>query len=321
MDKPSLVAEIRKRGLKSVSAVLRELGKGEDEKSKNGLASLLKSMWHDEYIDERDARYINDRVHANIQKDGTFSVIPRVYGGVTTADDLIRIGEVAKKYAVPMVKVTGGQRIDLLGVKKDDLPKMWADLGMPSGHAYTKAFRTCKTCVGSEYCRYGTNDSTALGVALERRFQGFEFPAKVKLAVSGCPRNCAESTVKDVGVIATEGGEWEVSVGGAAGASVRKTDVLCRVKTQEEALTVIGRFLIYYRDNAKWLERTYDFVPRLGVEKLRDIIVNDSLGICAQLDVEVEKTIAAYVDPWLERDNPAFAGQFEDVKRVPLPLL
>jgi nitrite reductase (NADH) large subunit len=320
LDKPTLVAEVKARGLKSVSAVLRELGTGDDEKSRNGLASMLKGLWGSEYVDERDSRFINDRVHANIQKDGTFSVIPRTYGGVTTADDLIRIGQVAKKYKVPMVKYTGGQRIDLLGVKKDDLPKVWADLGMPSGYAYTKALRTVKTCVGSEFCRYGTNDSTGLGIDLEKRFQGFEFPAKVKLGVSGCPRNCAESTVKDVGVVATEGGEWEVSVGGAAGAHVRKTDVLCRVKTKAEALRVIGRFLIYYRDNAKWLERTYDFVPRVGIEKLRQIIAEDSLGIGDQLDAEVEKTIAAYVDPWLERDTPAFAGQFEDVKAIPLPM-
>jgi nitrite reductase [NAD(P)H] large subunit len=321
LDKPALVTEVKRRGLKSVSAVLRELGSGDDEKSRNGLASMLKGLWGAEFIDERDSRFINDRVHANIQKDGTFSVVPRIYGGVTSADELIRIGEVAKKHKVPMVKITGGQRIDLLGVKKDDLPAVWADLGMPSGYAYTKALRTVKTCVGSEFCRYGTNDSTGLGIAMEKRFQGFEFPAKVKLAVSGCPRNCAESTVKDVGVIATEGGEWEVSAGGAAGAHVRKSDVLCRVKTKEEALRVIGRFLIYYRDNAKWLERTYDFVPRIGIETLREIIVNDSEGICSQLDDEVEKAIAAYVDPWLERDNPAFAGQFEDVRRVPLPLL
>src|SRR5215213_8612820 len=209
----------------------------------------------------------------------------------------MRIAQVAVKYNVPMVKVTGGQRIDLLGIPKEKLPEVWADLGMPSGYAYTKAFRTCKTCVGTDFCRYGTNDSTGLGIAIEKRFQGFEFPAKVKMAVSGCPRNCAEATVKDVGVIATEGGEWEVSVGGAAGASVRKTDVLCRVKTQEEALTVIGRFLIYYRDNAKWLERTYDFVPRVGVERLKAIIVDDSLGLAAYLDAEVEKSVAAYVDP------------------------
>ncbi|MDY3559270.1 nitrite reductase large subunit NirB [Gemmata sp. JC673] len=321
MDKPTLVAAVRERGLKSVSAVLRELGTADDEKSRNGLASMLKGIWGTEYIDERDSRFVNDRVHANIQKDGTFSVVPRVYGGITTADDLIKIGEVAKKYAVPMVKFTGGQRVDLLGIKKEDLPGVWADLGMPSGYAYAKALRTVKTCVGSEFCRYGTNDSTGLGIDLEKRFQGFEFPAKVKLAVSGCPRNCAESTVKDVGVIATEGGEWEVSIGGAAGAHVRKTDVLCRVQTKGDALKVIGRFLIYYRDNAKWLERTYDFVPRIGVEKLREIIVNDSLGVCAALDVEVEKTMAAYVDPWLERDKPVYAGQFDEAKRVPLPLI
>jgi nitrite reductase (NADH) large subunit len=321
LDKPTLVAEVKKRGLKSVSAVLRELGTGDDEKSRNGLASMLKGIWGTEYIDERDSRFINDRVHANIQKDGTFSVIPRVYGGVTSADELIKIGEVAKKYNVPMVKITGGQRIDLLGIKKEDLPAVWADLGMPSGYAYTKALRTVKTCVGSEFCRYGTNDSTGLGIDMEKRFQGFEFPAKVKLGVSGCPRNCAESTVKDVGVVATEGGEWEVSVGGAAGAHVRKSEVLCRVKTKEEALRVIGRFLIYYRDNAKWLERTYDFVPRIGIEKLSEIIVSDSLGICSTLDEEVEKTIAAYVDPWLERDNPAFSGQFENTTKIPLPVL
>lgn len=321
LDKPALVAEVRKRGLKSVTAVLRELGTGEDEKSKMGLASLLKSIWHDEYVDERDARFINDRVHANIQKDGTFSVVPRIYGGVTTADELIRIGEVAKRHRVPMVKITGGQRIDLLGIKKDDLPRVWAELGMPSGHAYTKAFRTCKTCVGSEFCRYGTNDSTALGIAIEKRFQGFEFPAKVKMAVSGCPRNCAEATVKDVGVIATEGGDWEVSIGGAAGASVRKTDVLGRVKTQEEALQVIGRFLIYYRDNARWLERTYDFVPRIGLDRLRRVLLDDELGLCDYFDREVEATIAAYGDPWMEREQPVYAGQFDDTRAIPLPVL
>ncbi len=321
MDKPTLVAEVKIRELKSVSAVLRELGTADDEKSKNGLASMLKSIWGTEYIDERDARYINDRVHANIQKDGTFSVIPRIYGGITSADDLIKIGQVAKKYDVRMVKFTGGQRIDLLGIKKDDLPKVWADLGMPSGYAYTKALRTVKTCVGTEFCRYGTNDSTALGIALEKKYQGFEFPAKVKLGVSGCPRNCSESTVKDIGIVASDGGDWDILVGGAAGASVRKTDLLCRVKTQEEAIRVVGRFMIYYRDNAKWIERTYDFVPRIGIEKIREIIVHNSLGIVEDLDREVEKTIAAYVDPWLERNNPVYAGQFEDVKTVSLPMV
>jgi nitrite reductase (NADH) large subunit len=321
MDKPTLVAEIRKRRLRSVSAVLGELGTGGDEKSMMGLASLLKSIWNSDYIDERDSRFINDRVHANIQKDATFSVVPRIYGGVTTAEELIRIGTVARKYNVPMVKITGGQRIDLLGVAKEDLPRVWKDLGMPSGHAYTKAFRTCKTCVGTDYCRFGTNDSTGLGIDIERRFQGLEFPAKVKLAVSGCPRNCAESTVKDVGVIASEGGEWEIVVGGAAGASVRKADVLCRAKTKEQALTIIGRFMQYYRENARWLERTYDFVPRIGISELRRIIVDDALGICQRLDQEIQASIDAYVDPWLEADAPAFAGQFEAPRAVALPVL
>jgi len=301
--------------------VLRELGQGEDEKSKNGLASLLKSLWGKEYIDERDARFINDRVHANIQKDGTFSVVPRMYGGVTTPDELIRIGQVAKKYQVPMVKLTGGQRIDLLGIRKEDLPKVWADLGMPSGYAYTKALRTVKTCVGSEFCRFGLNDSTGLGIAIEKRFQGFEFPAKVKMAVSGCPRNCAEATVKDVGVVATEGGAWEISIGGAAGAHVRKSDVLCRVSRPEDVLRIIGRFLIYYRDHAKWLERTYDFVPRIGLDKIRDIIVHDKLGLGDYFDAEVEKMAAAYVDPWLERESPAYEGQFDGESRIPLPMV
>ena len=201
MDKPALMAAIRDRGLRSVSAVFAALAPegAEDAKSKMGLASLLKMMWADEYVDEKDARFINDRVHANIQKDGTFSVVPQMKGGVTTPDQLRRIADVAEKWDVPMVKLTGGQRIDLLGVRKEDLPGIWADLGMPSGYAYGKSFRTVKTCVGKEFCRFGVGDSTKLGIEIEGRFQGLESPAKMKLAVTGCPRNCAESYVKDVG--------------------------------------------------------------------------------------------------------------------------
>ena len=218
LEKSQLVAEIRSRGLKSVSAVFQELAGGqEDPASKVGLASLLKTLWPDEYDDERDARFINDRVHANIQKDGTFSVVPRIYAGVTTADELMRIAQVAVKYNVPMVKITGGQRIDLLGIKKEDLPSVWKDLGMPSGHAYTKAFRTCKSCVGTDFCRYGVGDSIALAQKIERRFQGVESPHKMKLATAGCPRNCSEAYVKDLGAVAIEGGQWEIYIGGAAG--------------------------------------------------------------------------------------------------------
>ncbi|MDA1191834.1 MAG: nitrite reductase large subunit NirB, partial [Candidatus Poribacteria bacterium] len=223
-DKPDLIREVTARRLKSVSAVLNALGNGnEDAETKTGLASLLRSVWNDEYVDERDHRFINDRVHANIQNDGTFSVVPRMYGGVTTPDQLRRIADVADKYQAKMVKVTGGQRIDLLGVKKEDLPAIWEELDMPSGHAYTKAFRTCKTCVGTEFCRYGVGDSTGLGIKVEQKFQGLEFPHKMKLAASGCPRNCAESSTKDVGYIAVEDG-WDVLIGGAAGSRVRAGD-------------------------------------------------------------------------------------------------
>ncbi len=322
MDKPTLRSAILERGLKSVSSVMAALATKDDEKSRMGLAILLRSLWHKEYVDERDCRYVNDRVHGNIQKDGTFSVIPRIYGGVTTADELVKIGLVAKKYNVPTVKLTGGQRIDLLGVKKELLPDIWRDLGMVSGYAYTKAFRTCKTCVGSEWCRFGTNDSTALGIAIEKRFAGLETPAKVKMGVSGCPRNCAEATVKDVGIIATEGGEWEILVGGAAGVGVRKADSLCRVKSQQDAISVTERFLQYYQEHARYLERTYDFVPRIGIEKLRSILVEDSQGLCAGLDERAAAGIQAALDPWEDDSrNPKYAGQFAPVRQVALPVL
>ncbi|WP_281245864.1 hypothetical protein [Pseudonocardia oroxyli] len=169
--------------------------------SKMALTSLLRTVWPGEFVDERDARFINDRVHANIQRDGTFSVVPQIKGGVTTPDQLRRLADVADKYRVPMVKITGGQRIDLLGVRKQDLPAVWADLDMPSGYAYVKSFRTVKTCVGTDYCRFGLGDSTGLGVAIEQRYQGLESPAKLDLAVAGCPRNCSEALVKDVGLV------------------------------------------------------------------------------------------------------------------------
>ncbi|HUO08857.1 MAG TPA: nitrite reductase large subunit NirB [Phycisphaerae bacterium] len=326
MDKPALTAEIRNRGLRAVSQVMEALATKEDEKSKMGLAILLRAIWGKEYIDERDCRFVNDRLHGNIQKDGTFSVIPRIYGGVTTADELLKIANVAKKYSVPTVKLTGGQRIDLLGIKKEDLPAVWKDLNMVSGYAYTKAFRTCKTCVGSEWCRFGTNDSTALGIAIERKFQGIETPAKVKMAVSGCPRNCAEATCKDVGIIATEGGEWEIYVGGAAGVSVRKGDVLCRVKSQVEAIRITARFMQYYQEHARYLERTYDFVPRIGIEKLRAVLIEDSEGIAAALDERVQRYLDAVVDPWVEDTKSAggegvYPGQFAPVRTVTLPVL
>ncbi len=311
LEKSQLVAEIRARGLKSVSAVFQELADGvEDPDSKIGLASLLKTIWADQYDDERDARFINDRVHANIQKDGTYSVVPRIYAGVTSADELLRIAQAAVKYNVKMVKFTGGQRIDLLGVKKADLPKIWKDLDMPSGHAYTKAFRTCKSCVGTDFCRYGLGDSIALADKIERRFQGIESPHKMKLATAGCPRNCSEAYVKDIGAVAIGEDKWEIYIGGAAGASVRKGDLLCTVTGHDESVKMIGRFMQYYREHGKYLERTYGFLERIGIDTLRSILVEDSLGICAQLDERIQKAVDAFKDPWKEADVPAYQGQF-----------
>jgi nitrite reductase (NADH) large subunit len=311
MTKLELTQAIKQQNLRSVSSVFAALAGGkEDVASKPGLASLLKTIWHDLYEDERDARFINDRVHANIQKDRTFSVVPRIYGGVTSPDELRRIANVADKYNVPMVKITGGQRIDLLGVKKEDLPGVWRDLGMPSGHAYTKAFRTCKTCVGSEFCRFGVGDSTTLGIQIEKKFQGIEFPHKLKMATTGCPRNCSEATTKDIGAVAIEGGKWEIVVGGAAGSKVRKADLLVTVDTHEEALKFIGRFMQYYRERAKYLERTYDFVERLGIETIRRLLVDDEEGICAELDTGIEAAVKAYVDPWQEAVQPVHPSQF-----------
>jgi nitrite reductase (NADH) large subunit len=320
LAKPELMAAIREQGLLSVSAVFAALAPGgaEEAKSKMGLTSLLRMIWGRDFVQENDAKFINDRVHGNIQRDGTFSVVPQIKGGVTTPAQLRTIADVAEKYEVPMVKITGGQRIDLLGVRKEDLPAMWDDLGMPSGYAYGKSFRTVKTCVGSDFCRFGLGDSTQLGIDLETRFQGIESPAKMKLAVVGCPRNCAEAYVKDVGVVAVGNGKWEVYVGGAAGATIRKGDLLATVDSPEAVIELSGRFMQYYRENANWLERTYDFVPRVGLEKIKQVLLEDSEGIVAELDENMQQSIDAYTDPWgQDAKAPATPGQF----RTALPLV
>ena len=211
---------------------------------------------------------------------------------------------------MPVVKFTGGQRLDLLGVKKDDLPKMWKDLGIPSGHAYTKSFRTCKSCVGTDFCRYGLGDSIKLAQEIEHRFQGIESPHKMKLATAGCPRNCSEAYVKDLGAVAIEGGLWEIYIGGAAGGTIRKGDLLCTVKSHDEVLKLMGRFMQYYREHGKYLERTYHFVERLGIETIRMIVVEDSEGIAARLDAAIQQAVDAYKDPWQEAAVPAYPGQF-----------
>jgi nitrite reductase (NADH) large subunit len=274
---------------------------------------LLITLWDGQYQDERDARFINDRVHANIQKDGTFSVVPEMPGGVTTPAELMRIAEVAVKYDVPLVKLTGGQRIDLVGVTKDDLPRVWADLDMPAGWAWAKSYRTCKSCIGTDYCRFGLGDSMGLAKKIEGRFRGIDSPGKLKLATAGCPRNCSEAMVKDVGAVAVGDDRWEIYIGGAAGSQIRKGDVLCTVTGEDAVLQMTGRFMQWYRENAKWKERTHTFVERMGIERVRAVIVEDSDGIADALDAAMEASVASVSDPWLERTARKTENQFASV--------
>jgi nitrite reductase (NADH) large subunit len=260
---------LRSQKLRSVQEVLDIYGNGTGcEVCKPALSYMMDMIWCGDHDEDRSARFVNDRVHANIQNDGTFSVVPRIRGGVTSANELRRIADAADKYKVRMVKITGSQRIDLLGVQKSDLPKIWADLGMPSGQAYTKGVRMVKTCVGTDFCRFGVQDSTSAGIELERRLENLYTPHKVKMGAVGCPRNCAEATVKDIGIVGQEG-SWQVVVGVAAGKSVRKADLLITVVSTEEALEAAELFFQYYRETADYLERTYGFVERLGIEKVR----------------------------------------------------
>ncbi len=310
--KEQLRTMIQTQRLKSVQDILDIYGDGKGcYYCKPALSFIVDEVHMGEHKEDRSARFINDRVHANIQKDGTFSVIPRMRGGVTSAAELRKIADVADKYNVPMVKVTGSQRIDLLGVKKEDLPKMWADLGMASGHAYAKAVRMVKSCVGTDFCRYGTQNSIETGIKLETLLEGLYTPAKVKMGVVGCPRNCAEATVKDIGLIGIEGG-WQVVVAGAAGKSVRAADILCTVKTTEEALEASLLFFQYYRENANYLERTYDFVPRIGLENVRRETILASDEKKKALLGRLQKAKDRAVDPWKESEKPATSYQFDD---------
>lgn len=305
---------IKTQKLQSVQDILDIYGNGTGcSYCKPALSFVVDEVLCGEHKEDRSARFINDRVHANIQKDGTFSVIPRMRGGVTSAAELRKIADVADKYKVPMVKVTGSQRIDLLGVKKEDLPKMWADLGMASGHAYAKAVRMVKSCVGTDFCRYGTQNSIATGIQLETLLEGLYTPGKVKMGVVGCPRNCAEATVKDIGLVGIEGG-WQVVIGGAAGKIVRAADILVTVKTTEEALQAALLFFQYYRENGEYLERTYDFVIRMGLEKIRRETILATEETKKGLLDRLQKAKAKAVDPWAaEAKTPKHALQFEDL--------
>ena len=264
-----------------------------------------------EYEDDQQSRFVNERMHANIQKDGTYSVVPRMWGGLTNPRELRAIADVVEKFDAPMVKVTGGQRIDIFGIRKEDLPAVWADLnaaGMVSGHAYGKALRTVKTCVGSEWCRFGTQDSTGLGVAIERMSWGSWMPHKFKIAVSGCPRNCAEATIKDFGIVCVDSG-YELHVGGNGGMKVRVTDLLCKVATEQEALDHCAAFIQLYREEARYLERTAPWIERVGLAYVKERIVDDVEGREALTARFHHSQSFSQEDPWAERAAGAEARQ------------
>ena len=258
----------------------------------------LLSSWPHESIDDPQSRYINERSHANIQKDGTYSVVPRMWGGETTASELRRIADAVDRFAIPTVKVTGGQRIDLLGVKKEDLQDVWQAIGMPSGHAYAKALRTVKTCVGSEWCRFGTQDSTQMGKDLERALWRMYAPHKVKLDVSGCPRNCAESGIKDVGIVGVDSG-WELYVAGNGGIKTEVGQFFCKVSTADEVLEHAGAFLQLYREEGWYLERTVHYVNRVGLDLVKKRVLDDAPGRKALWE-RLQWSLDGEPDPWFE---------------------
>lgn len=300
LSKDEVIQEIKEKGLTTTREVMNVLGWKNKEgcsKCKPALNYYMGMLNPIHYVDERESRFVNERLHANIQKDGSFGVVPRMYGGVTNADDLRKIADAADKYNVGMIKITGGQRIDLLGVKKEDLPSIWKDLDMPSGHAYAKGLRTVKTCVGSEFCRFGTQDSTGMGIVLEKKFEGLNAPHKIKMSVSACPRNCAEGGIKDVGIIGLDG-VWEIYVGGNGGTELRQADLLCKVKTPDEVLEWVGAFLQYYRETANYLERTSKWVERMGIEHIREIVENKELRI--ELNERMDIALSVIQEPWSE---------------------
>ncbi len=309
---------IRANRLLSIPAVYRFM----EWRTPNGCASCrpainyyLLSTWPKEAQDDPQSRYINERSHANIQKDGTYSVIPRMWGGETTADELRRIADAVDKYQIPTVKVTGGQRIDLLGVKKEDLVNVWRDIGMPSGHAYAKALRTVKTCVGSEWCRMGTQDSTQMGKDLERAMWRMYAPHKVKFAVSGCPRNCAESGIKDVGVIGVDSG-WELHIAGNGGIKTEVAHFFTKVKTAAEVLEYTGAFMQLYREEGWYLERTVHYVNRVGLDYVKKRILEDHAGR-AELWERLQFALDGEPDPWFELQKAAVdERQFTPVAQV-----
>ncbi|MGB8816685.1 MAG: nitrite reductase large subunit NirB, partial [Rhizobiaceae bacterium] len=314
---------IKAKTLKTIPAVMQELQWKTScgcAKCRPALNYYLVCDYPGDYADDYQSRFINERVHANIQKDGTYSVVPRMWGGVTSASELRAIADVVDKFDIPMVKCTGGQRIDMLGIKKEDLTAVWADLGKAgfvSGQAYAKGLRTVKTCVGTDWCRFGTQDSTGFGIKLEKFMWGSWTPAKLKLAVSGCPRNCSEATCKDIGVVCVDSG-YEIHFAGAAGLDIKGTEVLGLVKTEEEALEHIVALTQMYREQARYLERIYKWTKRIGVAEIRKQIVDDHDRRKAYFDRFVHSQKFAQVDPWSERVSGLDKHEFKPMATLTL---
>ncbi len=310
---------IKAQSLKTIPAVMQALEWTSScgcAKCRPALNYYLVCDWPEEYKDDYQSRYINERVHANIQKDGTYSVVPRMWGGMTSSSELRAIADVVDKFNIPAVKVTGGQRIDMLGVEKDDLPLVWADLGKAgfvSGHAYAKGLRTVKTCVGKTWCRFGTQDSTGLGIRLEKNLWGSWTPAKVKLAVSGCPRNCAEATCKDIGIICIDSG-FDIHFAGAAGLDIKGTVVLGHVDTEDEVLEYVSALLQMYREQGHYLERIYKWAKRIGVEEIRQQIFGNSSSRISYQQRFLHSQSVAQHDPWAERVNGTDHHEFQPLK-------
>ncbi|MEW8501453.1 MAG: (2Fe-2S)-binding protein, partial [Candidatus Thiodiazotropha sp.] len=313
-----VIAGIREYQLKNMDAVRNFF----EWKQPDGCASCrpalnyyLLASWPGEYEDDAQSRFINERAHGNIQKDGTYSVVPRMFGGLCTPSDLRAIADACDKYEVPEMKVTGGQRIDLFGVRKEDLPAIWKDLsaaGMVSGHAYGKALRTVKTCVGKNWCRFGTQDSTGLGVKLEEMTWGSWMPHKFKMAVSGCPRNCAEATIKDFGVVCVDSG-YELHIGGNGGIKVRVTDLLCKVETEEQVLEYSAAFVQKYREQAHYLERTAPWVERVGLQTIKDALFDEKQRrALAERFLHSQKF--SQIDPWKARAEGDEAHEFRKIE-------
>jgi nitrite reductase (NADH) large subunit len=313
---------IVERGFREIPQVMQELSWSTPDgcsSCRPALNYYLLCAWPGDYVDDQQSRFVNERMHANIQKNGTYSVVPRMWGGITSPRELRAIADVVEKYDAPMVKVTGGQRLDIFGIRKEDLPAVWADLnaaGMVSGHAYGKSLRTVKTCVGSEWCRFGTQDSTGLGVKVERMTWGSWMPHKFKIAVSGCPRNCAEATIKDFGIVCVDSG-YELHVGGNGGIKVRATDFLCKVETEQQAMDYCAAFIQLYREEARYLERTAPWIERVGVDYIRARIAEDAVGREALRSRFLFSQSFSQDDPWAaraagaDRDQHAHMARFQ----------